>query len=128
MIATIVDTDALWQTVVGAFVAGVGTTIVFSLAILGAARLSETSREGNRLHATFFGVLMVLGLLATLGAVVVGVVVMTVIGLVPVLTIATAIASLLGFGAVLRLGFRTVRGSARPIERIPQPVAAPTGA
>jgi len=28
MIATIVDTTALWQTIAAAFVAGVGTTIV----------------------------------------------------------------------------------------------------
>ena len=47
MIATIVDTTALWQTVVAAFVAGVGTTFVFSLAILGAARFAEASREGR---------------------------------------------------------------------------------
>jgi hypothetical protein len=77
VIATIVDTTALWQTIVAAFVAGVGTTFVFSLAILGATRLSEATRDGNRLHATFFGALMVLGLLATAAAVVVGVIVMT---------------------------------------------------
>jgi hypothetical protein len=77
MIATIVDTNALWQTIAGAFVAGVGTTIVFSLAILGAARFSEASRDGHRLHATVYGALMTIGLLATVGAVVVGVIVMT---------------------------------------------------
>ena len=77
MIATIVDTEALWQTIVAAFVAGVGTTIVFSLAILGAARFSEASRDGHRLHATVFGVLMTLGLLATVAAAVIGVIVMT---------------------------------------------------
>ena len=77
MIATIVDTEALWQTVVAAFVAGVGTTIVFSLAILGAARLSEASREGHRLQATLFGALMAAGLLATAAAIVFGVIVMS---------------------------------------------------
>jgi hypothetical protein len=77
MIATIVDTTALWQTVAAAFVAGVGTTIVFSLAILGATRFSEATRDGRRLHATAFGALMVFGLLATAGAIVVGVIVMT---------------------------------------------------
>ena len=77
MIATIVDTSALWQTIVGAFVAGVGTTIVFSFAILGAARFSESSREGHRLHATFYGLVMAIGLLATAGAIVVGIIVMT---------------------------------------------------
>jgi hypothetical protein len=77
VIATIVDTAALWQTIVAAFVAGVGTTIVFSLAILGAARLSEASREGHRVHAIAYGALMAGGLLATAAAVVVGVIVMT---------------------------------------------------
>lgn len=77
MIATIVDTTALWETVVAAFVAGVGTTIIFSLAILGIVRVSEANRQGHRAHATLFGLLAVLGLLATGAAVVFGVVVMT---------------------------------------------------
>ena len=77
MIATIVDTNALWQTVVMSFVAGVGTTIIFSLAILGAARFTEASREGHRVHATLFGALMVIGLLATAAAIVIAVIVMT---------------------------------------------------
>ncbi len=77
MIATIVDTTALWQTVVAAFAAGVGTTIVFSLAILGAIRFAEANRDGRSLHATLFGVLTLLGLLATVAAIVFGVVVMT---------------------------------------------------
>ena len=76
-LATVVDTKALWQTVAAAFVAGVGTTIVFSLAILGAARFSEASREGKGGHAIAFGALAILGLLATIAAVVVGVIVMT---------------------------------------------------
>jgi hypothetical protein len=75
--ATIVDTKALWETVVAAFVAGVGTTVVFSLAILGATRLGEANRDGRTLHAALFGALTVLGLLATVAAIVVGVVVMT---------------------------------------------------
>ena len=77
MIATIVDTEALWETIAGAFVAGVGTTIVFSLAILGAVRFSDASREGRTVEATFFGVLAALGALATIGAAVVAVIVMT---------------------------------------------------
>ena len=77
MIATIVDTTALWQTIVAAFAAGVGTTIVFSLAILGATRFSEATRDGHGLHAAFFGALTVFGLLATVAAIVFGVIVMT---------------------------------------------------
>ena len=77
MIATIVDTTALWQTVVAAFAAGVGTTVVFSLAILGATRFAEANREGRTLHATLFSVLTAFGLLATVAAIVFGVIVMT---------------------------------------------------
>lgn len=76
-IATVVDTKALWETVVAAFVAGVGTTLVFSLAILGVARFADLSREGRTLEAALFAALAVLGLLATAGAAVVGVIVMT---------------------------------------------------
>jgi len=77
MIATIVDTKALWETVAAAFVAGVGTTLVFSLAILGVARFAELSREGRLVESALFGALAVIGLLATGAAIVVGVVVMT---------------------------------------------------
>jgi hypothetical protein len=77
MLATVVDTSALWQTIVAALVAGVGTTLVFSIAILGVARFSEANREGRGGQAAAFGALAVLGLLATVAAVVVGVIVMT---------------------------------------------------
>jgi hypothetical protein len=77
VIATIVDIDALWQTVAAAFVAGVGTTLVFSLAILGVARFTEASREGRSLESALFAALTVLGLLATAAAIVFGVIVMT---------------------------------------------------
>jgi hypothetical protein len=77
MIATIVDTKALWETIVAAFIAGVGTTIIFSFAILGATKFAEANRGGDRLAATMFAALMVLGLLATAAAITVGVIVMT---------------------------------------------------
>jgi hypothetical protein len=77
MIATLVDTSALWQTVVGAFVAGVGTTIMFSFAVLGATRFAEASRDGRGVQAALFGALAVVGLLAVAGAIVVAVIVMT---------------------------------------------------
>lgn len=77
MIATIVDTKALWETVVAAFVAGVGTTIVFSVAILGATRFAEANRHGHTVQATVFGALAIVGLLATAAAIVAAVIVMT---------------------------------------------------
>ena len=77
MLATLVDTKALWETVVAAFVAGVGTTVVFSFAILGIARLAEASRQGRSVEAALFGALAILGMLATAAAIVFGVIVMT---------------------------------------------------
>jgi hypothetical protein len=77
MLGSIVDTTALWQTIVAAFVAGVGTTFVFSLAILGVTRFGAASRDGRSLQAAAFAILAVLGLLATVAAAVGGVIVMT---------------------------------------------------
>ena len=77
MLATVVDTSALWQTVVAAIVAGVGTTFVFSLAILGVARFADASRDGRAVEAALFAALAVLALLATAAAIAIGVIVMT---------------------------------------------------
>ena len=77
MLATIVDTDALLQTIAAAFVAGIGATIIVSLAILGSVRFADANREGRTVEAVFFGALAVLGTLATVGAAVLAVVVMT---------------------------------------------------
>ena len=77
MLATVVDADALWQTIAYAFVAGVGVTFVFSVAILGAAKFGDFNRDGRMLAATLSGALAILGLLATAAAIVVAVIVMT---------------------------------------------------
>jgi hypothetical protein len=77
MLATVVDTKELLQTVVAALVAGVGITLIFCVAILGAARFADMNREGRPLAAAAFGTLAVVGVLAFLGAIAVGIVVMT---------------------------------------------------
>ena len=77
MLATIVDTSALWQTVVYALVSAVGVTLIFSLAIRGATRFGEHSRDGRPFAAGVSGGLAILGLLATATAIVVAVIVMT---------------------------------------------------
>ena len=77
MTAMIVDTQALWQTVVAAFVAGVGTTFIFSIAILAATRFSEAIREGRSAEAAAFAAVAVVGLLATGAAIAFGVIVMS---------------------------------------------------
>ncbi len=74
---TIVDTNALWQTVVAALAAGVGITLVFSIAILGIVRVVELGRDGRTGAAAAFGTLAAIALAACLGAVVLGVIVMT---------------------------------------------------
>jgi len=77
MLATIVDTQALLKTVVAAFAAGIGVTFIFSVAILGASRFADRSRDGRPVTAIAFGALGLVALAAALGAVTVGIIVMT---------------------------------------------------
>jgi hypothetical protein len=77
MLATIVDTEALLKTVVAAFIAGVGVALIFSLAILGASRFVDLSRDGRSAGAIAFGALAVVALVAVLVVVAVGIIVMT---------------------------------------------------
>ena len=76
MLATIVDTQALLKTVVAAFIAGVGVTLIFSLAILGASRFVDRSRDGRPAAAVAFGALGLVALLGALAAVTMGIIVM----------------------------------------------------
>jgi cytochrome c biogenesis protein CcdA len=77
MLATVVETKELWQTAVAALVAGVGVTVVFSLAIYGATRFVDLSRDQRPLAGAAAALLTVLALAATVAAVVVGLVTMT---------------------------------------------------
>jgi hypothetical protein len=77
MLATIVDTQALLKTVVASAVAGVGVTLAFSLAILGATRFAEMNRDRRPAAAAAFGVLAALGLAAAAAAVTIGIIVMS---------------------------------------------------
>jgi hypothetical protein len=70
IIAKVIDGHAAWQAVWTATVSGVGVTIVFSLAVLGATRSTDMRRNDRPGQAAAFGVLALLGLAATLGAVV----------------------------------------------------------
>jgi hypothetical protein len=75
--AVIVQTKELAQTVVASLVAGVGVTLVFSIAIWGAARFVDLNRSQRPLAAGAAATLGVLALAVTLATVVVGIVVMT---------------------------------------------------
>ena len=61
-------------------------------------------------------------------AAIVGVIVLGALGLVPVLGLVVTIASLLGFGALIRLAFRTFRGISRPTVGAAMPAPSPSGA
>ena len=76
-LAEIVETKELVQTVVFAFGAGVGVTVIFSVAIWGVARFVDLSQEERRLAAGAAVAVTGLALLAVAATVVIGVVVMT---------------------------------------------------
>ncbi|MEK6276992.1 MAG: hypothetical protein AABM29_03145 [Actinomycetota bacterium] len=77
MLATVVETKELLETVVYALVAGVGVTIVFSLAIYGATRFADLSRDERPAAAAVAAVIAGMALAATIGSVVFGIIVMT---------------------------------------------------
>jgi hypothetical protein len=75
-LAAIVEWDALLEVVVVSLVVGVGVTAVFSIAVLGAVRFVDFRRDGRPLEATFFGLLSLVALAASLAAIVYGMAVM----------------------------------------------------
>jgi hypothetical protein len=70
IVAEIIDGHAAWQAIWTATVSGVGISIVFSLAVLGATRSTDMRRDDRRGQAAMYGVLALLGLAATVGAVI----------------------------------------------------------
>ena len=74
--AVVVETKELLQTVVASLVAGVGITVVFSVAIWGVARFADLSRNERPLAAGAAAALAALAALLTLAGVAFGIVVM----------------------------------------------------
>jgi hypothetical protein len=77
MLAVVVETKELVQTVIASVVGGVGVTVVFSIAIWGAARFADLSRGERRVAAAGAAAVAALALLATAASVVLGIIVMT---------------------------------------------------
>jgi hypothetical protein len=77
LLGTLVDTSALLKTAVGALVAAVGTSVAFAFAILGLIRFAEMRRDDRPIEAGAFAALALVGVAATSGAVVFGLIVMT---------------------------------------------------
>jgi hypothetical protein len=77
MFATIVDWDALGKVVVYSLIAVIGVTLTFSLTIVGATRFADMRREDRPVEAALFAALAAIGLAVSVGAIVLGIVVMT---------------------------------------------------
>jgi hypothetical protein len=77
MLATVIETENLLRTIAASLIAGIGVTLIFSITLWGAIRSVDLGRAERRLAAGAAASLAVAGLLATLAAVVIGIVVMT---------------------------------------------------
>ena len=77
MIATVIETNDLLETVLFSTVAGVGLTFAFSVAIWGATRFVDLSGDERPLAAALAAILAVVCLLICLAAVAFGLIVMT---------------------------------------------------
>jgi hypothetical protein len=77
MLAVVVETKELAETVVASLIGGVGVTVVFSIAIWGTARFADLSRSDRPLAAAGAAAVAVLALLVTAASVVLGIIVMT---------------------------------------------------
>jgi hypothetical protein len=73
----LIKTTELMQTVIASVIAGVGVIVVFSVAIWGAARFADLSRNERPLAAGMAATVGVLALLTTLAGIALGLVVMT---------------------------------------------------
>ena len=77
MIATVVDWAALRDVVLYSLGAGIGVTLAFSLAILGGTRFADMRRDERGVEAFGYAALAVVALGVSVGAIVLGIVVMT---------------------------------------------------
>jgi hypothetical protein len=73
----VVEWGKLGEVVLYSLAAGVGVALCFALAILGATRFADMRRADHTGGAIGYALLAALGLAATLGAVVMAIVVMT---------------------------------------------------
>jgi hypothetical protein len=76
-LATIVDWKTLGEVALASIIAGVGVTLSFSLAILGATRMVDLRRDGRAIEAGAYAALLIVALAVSAAAVTFGVVVMT---------------------------------------------------
>lgn len=77
MLATLIDTKALLQSVAASAVAGIGITAAFSIMIFGITRSATLIRDDRPVLATATGALAAVALIICAGGIVLGIVAMT---------------------------------------------------
>ena len=77
MLATILETQDLLETIAASVIAGLGVTIVFSIAVYGATRGAELSRDERPIAAAAAIGTSLLAFAVCLAGVVFGIIVMT---------------------------------------------------
>jgi hypothetical protein len=77
VIGAVVNGGDLVEVMWSSFAAGLGVTVAYGVAILGASRAADHSRDGRLVRATAYGALAVVSVAAVLAAIVVGIVVMS---------------------------------------------------
>lgn len=74
MLASIVDWAGIRDVVVASFVAGIGVTVIYAVAVLGVTRVLDMSREGRTLETGLYAVLSVVSFAVVIAACVLGIV------------------------------------------------------
>ena len=77
MFASIVDWQGILDVVIVSFVAGIGVTAIYAVAVLGVTRVLDMSRDGRSLEAGAYGILAVLAFTIVVAACVFGIFVLT---------------------------------------------------
>jgi len=77
ILGSVIDWETLGKVALASLLAGVGVTLAFSLAIVGATRMAEMRRDGRGIEAGAYATLMIVALAVSAAAVAFGVIVMT---------------------------------------------------
>jgi uncharacterized membrane protein len=76
-LASVIEGQQLLKVIWVSAAAGVGVTAAFAVALLGASRALDLSRDGRQAEATLYGALGAVALVVVVAAIVFGIVVMT---------------------------------------------------
>lgn len=77
MLAAVVDWEGILDVVIVSFVAGVGVTAIYAVAVLGVTRVLDMTRDGRTLEAGAYGLLAIVSFATVIAACVFGIVVLT---------------------------------------------------